>query len=147
MATLTRDVKSVFVEKVGLLLNDYEGFHLQQDMPGVSGYVMTLRTNLMVHIKHTGKNIFRPHTVYQATSMTAIPNTSFMETWIKNAREAAQNFINKGDYTDEKLVGGEWQRWKRKFNQWIYYDKKRNMLFGKVQTLKSAQPKEKNNVK
>lgn len=127
--------KIALSNQVAALLRGYEEFMVQQDIPGVSGYVMTLRTNLMVHIKHTRKNVFRPHSVYQATSMTALPNKAFMEAWLKNAREAATKFINKGDYTDEKLVAGEWQSWKRKFNQWIYYDRKLGALTGQVQLI------------
>lgn len=118
------------------LLNPYEDFDLQSFVPGINGYVLTIRTNLMIHRKHTRKNVFKPHAVYQSTSMTALPNKGFLEHWIKNARQGAKDFINKGEYLAEIQIGKEWTSVKRHYNQWIYYDRKRGITYGKVTEVK-----------
>lgn len=128
MATLTRSIESVFIEKVRLMLNDYEEFHIQQPM-GYADYQMTLKTNVMIHRSHTKKDVFFPHSIYQGTSITVIPNAQFMKYWVKNAREAAQKFLDKGEYTTTDEEGSTL---KRKFNKWMYYDNKRRLLIGTV---------------
>ncbi len=132
MATLTKSKESVLTELVEPLLNPYEEFTISADYPGVHGYVLHFRTNTYIHRKHTPKALFIPHSVYNASTTTALPSVGFIEALLKNTRIAAKNFLDKGDYTGEEIISGEWQSVKRKYNQWIYYDRKNQRLIGKV---------------
>lgn len=135
MATMTKSRASSLVERVDSLLNPYEEFYVQQDYPGVMGYVITLKTHIYIHRKHTRKDLFIPHSVYQAGSFTVLPNMAFMREWLKNARRAAKKLINKGEYTTEERLGNQYMSVKRRYNQWIYYNRKERVLFGTLQVV------------
>lgn len=135
MATLTKNKTQLLMGWVGSLTNPYDEFTVQQDYPGIEGYILNLKTNVYIHRKHTSRDLFVPHSVYQVTSCTALPSKGFMKEWLKNAREASQKFLNKGDYSVEEYIGGEWQSVKRKYNRWIYYDRHNQALFGEVHRL------------
>lgn len=124
----------VLVQQVANLLRGYEEFRVYYP---VSSYdcVMELRTEVMVHRKHTKRGLFVPNSVYQASSHTSLPNLDFIEAWLPNAREAAEKFISKGEFTVEKIINGEWQSVKAKYNQWIYYDHKNSAMIGEVQSI------------
>lgn len=140
MATLTSTPLNQYVHACESLLNPYEDLTIQEYVPGVSGYVISLRTNLYIHRKHTRKDLFIPHSVYQATSITVLPARLFMEEWIKNARKAALKLINKGKYQSEALISGKWQPVTRHYNQWTFYDRKRNITFGEVKGVVGESP-------
>lgn len=124
--------------QVDTLLRAYEQFFLQQDVSGVSGYAMQLRTNTYIHLKHTNKTLFRRHSVYMASSLTALPNIAFIKEWLKNGREASDKLLRKGEY-QEYLDDGGYRL--RKFNQWFYYDGVNRKLVGEVQVNDLVAPK------
>lgn len=121
---------------VGLVkpyLNRWEDFYVT-DRFGET--IIELRTNIMVHRKNTAKSLFTHQSFMSAMSATAVPNIDFIREWLKNARKATQESINKGEYYVEKLINGEWQSVKAHFNQWIYYDRSERLMYGKVKGVK-----------
>lgn len=132
MATATVSKTSILVKQVEGLLNPYEEFTVTDNEPGIFGYVLRFKTNVYIHRKHTRKDLFIPHATFQASTSTALPSLQFMHEWLKNAREAAKKLLDKGEYTGEELISGEWQSVKRRYNQYIFHDRKNNRLIGKV---------------
>lgn len=135
MATTTVSKTSVLVEQVERLLNPYEEFTITDNEPGIFGYVLRFKTNVYIHRKHTRKDLFIPHSTFQASTSTALPSIDFMQEWLRNARVASKKLLNKGEYPSEVHVGGEWQTVKRHYNQYVYHDRRNNRLVGKLKGL------------
>ena len=134
MATLTtRSEPQALSNQVATLLRTYEDFSLQEDQPGYSGYVVTLKTNLLIHRRHTKADLFKHHSFYVGAQFTMLPNFSFLESWLIKARMTTDKGVRKGDYTAEEYIGGEWQTVKYKYNRWIYHDRVNNRMIGQVQ--------------
>lgn len=133
MATMTVSKTSHLVKQVERLLNPYEEFTITDNEPGIFGYVLRFKTNVYIHRKHTRKDLFIPHSTFQASTSTALPNIQFMQEWLKNARIAAKKLLDKGEYTAEEKIGGEWQSVKRRYNQYVFYDRTEQRLTGEVQ--------------
>lgn len=133
-ATLsTHSEAQVLSNQVDTLLSAYESFLIQQDVPGISGYAMTLKTDIYVHRVRTKRDTYLPTSFYVGTSLTALPSMGFMRQWLKNSREVTLKTINKGKYRYETLINGEWQMVDGKYNRWFFYDRKNNALIGQVQ--------------
>lgn len=96
-------------------------------------YMFTLKTDVMVHRKHTRKGLFTHHSVASHVSMTGKPSKELLGDWLESARERNQNLIQSGEYETEELISGQFQPIKRKFNQWIYYDTKSRATIGEMQ--------------
>lgn len=109
----------------------YEDFTVQPDITS-GGYIMNLRTNILVHRKWTKKNKYVPESFYQMAWFTDKPSEDFIDVWLPKAREAAEKLISKGEYTDEELIGGEFQTVKRNFNRWMYWDRQNHAVAGEL---------------
>ena len=120
-------------------LEPYETFDISDDIGG--GKIARLETHLMVHRKHTKKDLFRAHSFYNAMWLSDEPEDAFIEAFLLKARENRLEGINKGEYTDEEYIGGEYQTVKRKFNQWCFWDRANSKVVGKVNDLKPSDPK------
>ena len=136
MATLTsRSEVQVLSNQVATLLSAYERFDIQQDYPGISGYAMSLKTDIYVHRVHTKKDLYNPTSFWVGSTTTALPSMGFIKEWLKHSREATLKKIKQGIYVGQVRVGGEWQSVDYKFNRWFYFDHPNNRVLGQVQVI------------
>ena len=135
MATATVSKTHILTEQVKMLLNPYEEFTITDNEPGVFGYVLRFKTSVYIHRKHTRKDKFIRHSTFQASVSTALPSIGFIREWIKNARKATLKLLNKGEYTEEDYINGEWQSVKAHYNQYIFYDRLTQRLIGRPTTI------------
>lgn len=129
------DDMSALSNQVAKLLRGYERFTLQSDVPGILGYTAQLRSAVMVHQKHTKKGQFRQHEVFQGAQFTDLPPFEFFKLWLEKARKAAERHINLGEGSEQKIINGEWQTVKYKYDRWVYYDHKNQATIGEVRSV------------
>jgi hypothetical protein len=122
-----------------LKLEPYEEFRLDPEYPvleDLGGWVGRFTTHVLIHRKHTKKDVFMPHSVYSAVWFSVKPSEKLVgEAYLPKFRESSLKHLATGKYPTEELIGDKFQTVQREYNQWLFWDNKARKTVGKLHKL------------